>query len=48
MFIFDYFRAFFMLNTKKWPLLGINMVYTLKLDKEQELFLDVCFVGKLL
>ena len=48
MFIFDYFRAFFMFNTKKWPFLGIKMVYTLYLDKEQELCLDVCFVGKLL
>jgi hypothetical protein len=34
--------------TKKWPFLGINMVYTIYLDKEQELCLDVCFVGKLL
>jgi hypothetical protein len=48
MFIFDYFRAFLVINTKKWPFLGINMVYTLYLDKEQELCLDVCFVGKLL
>ena len=29
MFIFDYFRAFLVFNTKKWPFLGINMVYTL-------------------
>jgi hypothetical protein len=48
MFIFDYFRAFLGFNTKKWPFLGINMVYTLYLGKEQELRLDVCFVGKLL
>jgi hypothetical protein len=48
MFIFDYFRAFYMLNTKKWPFLGTDMVYTRYLDKEQELSLDVCLVGKLL
>ena len=48
MFIFDYFRAFLVFNTKKWPFLGINMFYTLYLNKEQELCLDVCFVGKLL
>jgi hypothetical protein len=48
MFIFDFFRAFLVFNTKKWPFLGINMVYTLYLDKEKELCLDACFVGKLL
>jgi hypothetical protein len=40
MLIFDYFRAFLVFNTKKWPFLGINMVNTLYLDKEQEL----CFM----
>ncbi len=40
MFIFDYFRAFLVFNTKNWPFLGIiNMVYTLYLDKEKELCL---------
>jgi hypothetical protein len=48
MFIFNYFRAFLVINTKKWPFLGINMVYTLYFDKEQEFCLDVCFIGKLL
>jgi hypothetical protein len=48
MLIFDYFRAFLVFNTKKWPFLGINIVYTLYLNKEQELCLVVCFVGKLL
>ncbi len=48
MLIFDYFRAFLVFNTKKWPFLGNNMVYTLYLDKEKELCLDACFVGKLL
>jgi hypothetical protein len=28
MFIFDYFRAFLVINTQKWPFLGIIMVYT--------------------
>ena len=48
MFIFDYFRAFLLFNNKKCPFLGIIMVYTLYLDKENELCLDACFVGKLL
>jgi hypothetical protein len=43
--ILDFFRAFLVFNTKKWPFLIINMVNTLYLDKEQELCLDVCFVG---
>jgi hypothetical protein len=47
-FIFDYFRAFLVIDTKKWSFSGINMLYTLYLDKEHELCLDVCFVGKLL
>ena len=42
MFIFDYLRAFLVFNTKNWPFLGINMVFTLYLDKEKELCLDVC------
>jgi hypothetical protein len=48
MFIFDYFIAFLVFNTKKRPFLGINMAYTLYLDKEKELCLDERFVGKLL
>ena len=47
-FSFDHFRAFLVFYTKKCPFLVINMVYTLYLDKEKELCLGVCFVGKLL
>ncbi len=43
MFSFGHFRALLVFNTKKWPFLGINMVYTLYLDKEKELCLDACF-----
>jgi hypothetical protein len=48
MFSFGHFRAFLVFKTKKWPFLGINMVYTIYLDKEKELCLDISFVGKLL
>jgi hypothetical protein len=56
MLIFDYFRGFLVFNTKKWPFLlnkffgtmASIMVYTLNLDKEKDICLNVCSVGKLL